>query len=126
MGGKSIGDGDWGGGLLLPASADLRNGLQFQLTPSFEASVDADRRGRHFAFGSVAGVGVALSDNVGITVETSLLRDYDPSGHTTELLAGASMAWQPSINIQLDIGASIGLNHISPDTQLAIGISKRF
>lgn len=126
LGGTAIGSGDWGAGLLVPISYDLNDDFQLQLTPEIGASVDSDRRGRHFSGGAVIGLGFSLSDHVGATLEVSGFRDRDPADATTELLAGLSLAWQPTASMQLDVGTAFGLNRNSPDAQLAVGFSGRF
>ncbi|CAN5275604.1 hypothetical protein BH10PSE12_BH10PSE12_09550 [soil metagenome] len=126
VGGSAIGDGDWGAGLIVPASFDLGAGLSLALTPELDAAVDEDGDGRHFAYGSVAGLGLDLTDSVSGTAEISLFRDEDPSGHASIALAGLSVAWQPSKALQLDVGTNIGLNANSPDEQIYFGVSRRF
>lgn len=126
IGGSPIGSHDWSGGLLIPMSFEVSDRVQLQATPEVDASVDGDGHGRHAAYGIVAGLGFGLSENTGITLEFSSFRDRDPAGHTIELLAGLSATWQPSKNVQLDIGGALGLNDDSPDVNLAVGISSRF
>jgi hypothetical protein len=126
VGGGAIGAGDWGAGLRAPFSVELGAGVALALTPEVDAAVDQDGSGRHLAYGSVAGLDLDLSDSVSGTAELSAFRDDDPSGHATQMLAGLSLGWQPSDDLQLDIGANLGLNHDSPDTQLYIGVARRF
>lgn len=125
-GGSAIGDGDWGAGLLLPVSFDIGHGLSLEWVPEIDAAVDEDRSGRHVAYGSVAGLGFDLSDSLSGTIEASLIRDDDPSGHTTETLAGLSFAWQPNGDMQFDIGVNAGLNADSPDGEVYFGVVRRF
>lgn len=126
VGGHTIGAGDWGAGLRAPVSIDLGAGVALALTPEVDAAVDEDGSGRHLAYGSVAGLDFDLSDSVSATAELSAFRDDDPSGHATQMLAGLSLGWQPSDDLQLDIGANLGLNQDSPDSQLYIGVARRF
>lgn len=126
VGGSAIGAGDWGAGLLLPVSRELPAGFQLALTGSIEAAVDADRDGRHLAYGAVAGVDVPLAETVGATVEMAAKRDKDSSGASTELLAAVSLAWSPSDSLQLDAGGNVGLNRNTPDLQLYLGLARRF
>jgi hypothetical protein len=126
VGGHAIGAEDRGAGLLVPVSFDLGAGLSFGLSPEIDAAVDEDGSGRHLAYGSVAGLGFALSDSVSGAAEVSAFRDRDPSAHATESLAGLSFAWQPSDTLQLDIGANLGLNGESADSQLYLGVVRRF
>ncbi|MEC3912299.1 transporter [Sphingobium sp. CR2-8] len=125
-GGSAIGDGDWGAGLIMPVSFELGSGLTLELTPEVDAAVDEDRSGRHLAYGSVAGLGFSLSDSLSGTIEASIMRDNDPVGHDTQALAGLSFAWQPSTDMQLDVGVNAGLNGDSPDSEVYFGIVRRF
>lgn len=126
VGGRAIGAGDWGAGLLAPVTLELSAGVELELTPEVDAAVDEDGSGRHLAYGSVAGLTFNLSDSLSSAAELSAFRDDDPSGHATRMLAGLSLGWQPSDDLQLDIGANLGLNHDSPDTQFYIGVARRF
>lgn len=125
VGGQSIGAGDWGAGLLLPASVEL-GGASLGLTPQLAAATDGDGKGRHLAYGATAGVGFGVSDNLSMAIEFAAVRDRDPAGHATELLGGISAGWQPDDDSQWDIGANIGLNDDSPDMQLYLGFVQRF
>ncbi|AUW60116.1 transporter [Sphingobium sp. SCG-1] len=123
---SAIGAGDWAAGLIVPVSVDIGAGLSLAVTPEIDANVDEDRDGRHLSYGTVAGLGVDLSKSINAAFEVSAFRDDDPSGHTTELLAAASLAWQASDNCQLDAGSAFGLNADSPDVRVYAGISRRF
>ena len=125
VGGQAIGAGDWGAGVVLPSSFDLGGGVSFEATGEMDAAVDEDRSGRHFAWGGILGVAFDISDAVTASVETSAIRDEDPAGHATEILAGLSLGWQPSKRSQFDVGLNLGLNHDSPDGQIYVGFSRR-
>ncbi|KMS61461.1 transporter [Sphingobium baderi] len=125
-GGRAIGAGDWGAGLLLPMSFDLGSGLSLEVMGEMDAAVDEDRDGRHPAYGGVLGLGFDVGEAVSAMVEASVLRDEDPAGHATEALAGLSLTWQPSDAMQIDIGLNAGLNRDSPDSEVYLGISRRF
>lgn len=125
LGGEGVGAGDWGAGMIVPVSFEL-GGLSLGFTPHVDAAVDSDGNGRHTAYGSVAGVGFNLSDDVSMAAEVSLTRDRDPDDHTTEALAGLSAGWQPDADSQWDLGANIGLNRDSPDVELYFGYARRF
>lgn len=125
VGGQAIGAGDWGAGVLLPSSFDLNDGVSLEATGELDAAVDEDRNGRHLAWGGIVGVQFDVGDAVTASVEASAIRDDDPSGHETELLAGLSLGWQPSKRSQFDVGLNLGLNHDSPDGQVYVGFSRR-
>jgi hypothetical protein len=126
VGGGTIGAGDWGGGLIVPISYGFSDAIGIAASPQVEAAVDADRHGRHLAFGSVVGLNLSLSDRLGAALEFQATRDEDPAGHTTETLAGLSFGWQPKDGLQFDVGAVAGLNSSSPDMELYVGIARRF
>lgn len=126
IGGNEVSAGDWGAGLVLPFSYDLPDGFSLQYTHEFDAAVDADGKGRHFATSGTIGLGRDISDSVGATAEVQIARDNDPAGKSTQALAGLSLGWTPSDNIQWDIGTNIGLNKAAPDIAIYGGISKRF
>lgn len=125
-GSDAVSAGDWGAGLLVPVSVEIRKGLSFAVTPEIDAAVDSDGDGRHLAYGSAIGLGISLADNVSMALETSLTRDDDPDGHSTTALAGVALAWQPRDDLQFDIGLVKGLNADSADVEIYTGFSKRY
>ena len=125
-GSDGIGAGDWGAGVLVPMSYELPHGFALDLTAEADAAVDADGNGRHFAYSAIFGLDMKLTDKVGATAELEAARDEDPSGHSTQLLAGLSAAWTPSDNLQLDLGTNLGLNRDAPDLEVYFGVARRF
>jgi hypothetical protein len=125
-GGRAIGAGDWSGGLLVPLSYELPHGLTLDFTGRVEAAADADRHGRHLAYGGIAGLDVSLPQDVTATLELSAQRDEDPGGRSTQLVGGLSLAWMARPDWQLDAGANAGLAGGAPDAELYVGIAHRF
>lgn len=121
-----VGAGDWGAGVSLPVSVALTDALSLAFTPQFDAAVDGDGAGRHLGFGTVTGLGFALSDTVGVATELALYRDRDPDGASTAVVGGLSAGWQPTDTLQFDIGVNIGLTATSPDAQIYFGVATRF
>lgn len=117
---------DWSAGILLPASVVLPRGLTLTVTPEIDAAVDAARKAHHTAFGSSAGVGWAMTDNVNFTAELAAFRDDDPAGHASICVAGLAAAWQTTPDSQVDFGINLGLNHASPDAEIYTGVALRF
>lgn len=126
VGRMPTGAGDWGAGLLVPLSYDLSETLNLQFTPEIDAAVDEDGNGRHLAYSGVAGLGIKLSEDLTTTLEVQLLRDRDPEEKTSQALAGVSLGYMVGDDLQLDCGVNAGLNHQSPDTEMYLGISRRF
>ncbi len=125
VGGKTIGAGTWGAGLIVPATYELSKTVSIALTPEIDAAPDEDRRGRHLSYGSVIGLDVALTSKLDGEIEFQAKRDQDPGGHVTQTFAAAALAWQPNDDLQFDIGAVAGLNRASPDIELYLGIARR-
>lgn len=122
---KPTGAGDWGAGLIIPASYELSDAISLYASPRGYAEVDEDGDGRHLAYGSVVGFDATV-DKLTTTVELSEMRNDDPAGHETETVAGLSLGYRPSENMQFDAGTNVGLNHHSPAVQLYVGLSRRF
>jgi hypothetical protein len=121
-----VGAGDWGAGVRLPIGLSLNDALSLSLTPEIDAAVDEDGNGRHAAYGSAAGINLKFSEKLGGSAELAAFRDDDPSGHSTQTFGALSLGWQPIDDLQLDIGATAGLNTKSPDVELYAGVSRRF
>jgi len=121
-----IGAGDWGAGLLVPVSYALTEVFTIEMTPEWDAAVDSDGKGRHGAYGSAAGLNMKLSEQWSMSVETQVIRDRDPAGHSIQALAGAFLAWQPKDRVQFDAGAQAGLNRNTPDVEIYFGITEKF
>ncbi|KQS01931.1 hypothetical protein ASG11_14015 [Sphingomonas sp. Leaf357] len=126
VGRSPVGAGDWGAGLVVPVTYDLSDALNFETTSEIDAAVDEDGRGRHVAFSETVGLGLALSKALTATAELQALRDDDPSGATTQMLAGVSLACVLGENLQIDAGANAGLNRDAPDMEVYLGVSRRF
>lgn len=125
-GGKAIGAGDWGAGLLVPLSLQVSDTVTLMLTPELDAAVDQDRSGRHIAYGTAGGVQLNAATNLSLSFEAQMLRDQDPMGHKSETLAGASAGYKVGEDTQVDIGAQFGVDANAPDVELSFGIARRF
>jgi len=126
VGGRALGAGDWGAGVLLPVAFDLSDVWSINLTPGIDAAVDGDRSGRHLAYGSAAGVSAKIGSGFTATIDAKLIRDDDPDDASTSAQASASLAWQPHPDTQFDVGAIAGFNRDTPDVELYVGVAQRF
>lgn len=126
VGRRPVGAGDWGAGIVVPVTYDLSDTLNLQSTSEADAAVDEDGHGRHRAFSETVGLGFKASKTLTVEVEGQIMRDDDPSGHTTQELSELSFAWMPKEDVQLDLGAIAGLDRVAPDLELVVGISRRF
>ena len=126
VGRRPIGDGDWGGGMLLPVTYEISDSVSVDLTPEVDAAVDDDGHGRHVAFSTAAGLAFKLGKSLTAMGEVQALRDDDPGGATTQAVAAASLAWLATDDLQFDLFGAVGLTHDTPDARLYAGIARRF
>jgi len=126
VGKQPIGAGDWGAGVLAPMSYEVSDSFSLVATTQVDAAVDEDGNGRHFAFDEVLGASAKLNDKLTFTAEYELLADRDPEGHRVQHISGLSLAWQPTDDLQLDVGTNIGLDTDAPDSEVYFGVSRRF
>jgi hypothetical protein len=126
VGGATLGAGDWGAGMVVPVTFDLSDTVNFATTTEFDAAVDGDGHGRHFAASETLGLGFKLSKALTASVEGQVLHDEDPAGKTTQDLASLSLAWAAKDDLQFDVGGVAGLNRDAPDIELYLGVSRRF
>jgi hypothetical protein len=127
VGAQGIGGAAWQGGVIVPISLPLNADWSLALSPQVDARADADGSGRHTGFGGAVGVGRSFGP-VALGAELWADRDEDPSGHVTSVSFDLTAAWTPAAakDLQLDASAYVGLNHDTPDLELAIGVAKRF
>lgn len=116
----------WSAGLLLPAGANLPAGFQLALTPEVDLAADADRHGRHIAYGGVVGLSHSLTANLTAGGELAAFEDADPAGHSLDARVSGSLAWQATPRLQIDLEADAGLSAGAPDTAVMIGFADRF
>jgi hypothetical protein len=124
---RSLGNGKWEGGLLVPIGYAIPNSpFSIGLTPEIDWAGDADGHGHHAAMAQVASLGFAASDRLNLSAEIWGAWDWDPGGTTRQASADAAAAWLLSNDVQLDAGANFGLNRVTPDLELYAGVSVRF
>ncbi|QJU59332.1 transporter [Sphingomonas sp. AP4-R1] len=123
---KDVGDGDWGGGLIVPASYKFDDTVSLEFSPEVQAAVNESGSGRHFAYGSAMGVQVHLNEHMRLTPELQFVRDNDPEHHVTMSNAALSFDVQPAKMTQLDVQAVAGLNRNTPDVELSFGVTHKF
>ena len=123
---RSLGNGKWEGGLLLPiAYAIPKSPFSIGLTPEVDWAADADGRGHHAGMAQVASLGWQASKKLTLSAELWGQWDWDPGGTTREASADGAAAYLLSKDVQLDGGANFGLNHETPDVELYGGLSVR-
>lgn len=124
---RSLGNGKWESGLLVPILLQLgKSPFSINLTPEIDWAADADGHGHHPAMAQVGSLGWAASDKLGISAELWGQWDWDPAGTTRQYSADGSVAYLLGDSVQIDGGANCGLNRNTPDIEVYAGVSKRF
>jgi len=124
---RSLGNGEWEGGLLIPIGYSIPNTpLGIGLTPELDWLADADGHGHHAAMAQVVSLGWEVTDRLSVSGELWGQWDWDPDGTVRQVSADASAAYLVSSDVQLDAGANFGLNRNTTDFELYAGVSKRF
>lgn len=124
---RSLGNGKWEAGLLVPILYSLgKSPFAINLTPELDWAADADRHGHHVAMAQVASFGWAATDKLNLSAEVWGQWDWDPAGTNRQASADGSVAYLVGNDVQLDAGANFGLNRRTPDLELYTGLSARF
>jgi len=116
----------WTAGLLLPTGVDLPAGFKLAVTPEVDLAADANRHGRHVAYGGVVGFSHALATDLTAGGELAAFEDSDPAGHSLDARWSGSLAWQVSPRLQVDFEADAGLSAGAPHSAVMIGFADRF
>jgi len=122
-----VGNGEWEGGLLIPAAFALPGGWSLGLAPEADVLANASGSGQHLALSLPVGLGHAVGPFLG-TVELWAQEDFDPAGSTRQYSLDFAAAWVPprTPDVQFDAGVNFGLNRAAPDAQVYFGVARRF
>jgi hypothetical protein len=124
---RSLGNGKWEGGLLVPILYSIgKSPLSINLTPEVDWAADADGHGHHAQMTQVASLGIQANEKLSLSAEIWGQWDWDPAGTVRQASADASAAYLVGKDVQLDAGANFGLNRNTPDVELYTGVSLRF
>jgi hypothetical protein len=126
VGRTPVGAGDWGAGVVLPLTYDVRDGVTLGLTGEVDAAVNEEGQGRHLAGSLTGGVALDVTDTLTGTLEAQWLRDDDPTGASTQWLAGAGLTWTVAPTRALYFEALHGLTRDTPDWRLYAGVAALF
>lgn len=122
-----LGNGKVEGGLLVPVAIPIGKGpLTLSLDPELDLLANQDGRGRHLATQQVLNLGMTLGSKVSASTEVWAMRDWDPAGAGKQASWDVAAAYQPTRDLQLDLGANVGLNSQTPDIEVYTGVSVRF
>jgi hypothetical protein len=123
---RSIGNGHWEGGLLIPAELALSDPLSLTLTPEIDWNSDGGGHGYHTRFAAVASLGVALGARWSASLDGLIGRESDGGDTAREAAAGFALAFLATPTLQFDIQADAGIARDTPDVELDAGFALRF
>lgn len=123
---RSIGNGAWEGGLLVPVIAQLAADWSLNLSPELDVAANADGRGHHVATAQLVNLGRPVGHDVTLSLELWGASDWDPAGRHRQASFDVGAAWLSSPALQFDGGVNWGLNRATPSLQAYLGVSQRF
>lgn len=121
-----IGNGHWEGGVAIPMSAAVGGGFTVTIGPELDALADADGHGRHLAVTNLVNIAHPLTGALSVAVEYWRQDNHDPSGRVKQESADIAFTYLVSPDLQLDLGANVGVNKATPDRQFYAGLSYRW
>jgi hypothetical protein len=120
-----LGQGGWGGGLRVPLALPLAGGFSLGASPSLGVVPNADRPGSHLAYSVAVALGRGFGDT-SLGAELWGLSNEDPSGRVRQASFDLTLAQLIGKSAQFDAGVNLGLNHATPQTEVYVGLSRRF
>jgi hypothetical protein len=124
---RSIGNGKWEGGLIVPIQYAIRKTpLVISLTPEVDWNADSDGRGYHAAMSNVANLGWQVTDKLNLSGEIWWQWEWDPAGTARQASADGAIAYLVNNRLQFDAGANLGLDRNTPDLELYVGVARQF
>lgn len=124
---RRIGNREWEGGVALPVQYTLPQGWTLTTSPEIDLLADStNANNRHAQLIGTVNVGKTLSSTVTAYAELWTAQNYDPAGTIRQYSADMAVAWLVGPKLQLDLGGNFGLNRLTPDAQVYLGLSTRF
>ncbi|MDR3511988.1 MAG: transporter [Caulobacteraceae bacterium] len=123
-----IGNGAVEGGLVTPLVFNLPRDWQLTIDPEADLLANASGAGRHANVSGLLSFSRPLSKTLTASVEVWGDANFDPAGTVRQYSFDLGLAWVPARhpNVQLDGGVNLGLNDVTPGTQVYLGLSQRF
>jgi hypothetical protein len=122
---SGIGNGKVEGGVAVPVSFALGKATM-SLGPEVDLLADADGSGRHVALVNLANVSAPVTPKLTAAIEIWSSFNLDPAKTVKQASADAALAYAVSNDLQLDLGANLGLTKDTPDFEAYAGVSVRF
>ena len=122
---EPIGNNTTDGGVITPISYPLPLNFTLLVEPEVDVIRNAANGGHHFNFVQLLNISHPVGKDLTVYGEIYSALGTDrgtPPVYTFDV----ALAWLVRANLQLDIGANIGLNSNAPNLQLYAGMSQRF
>lgn len=123
---RKLGNGAWEGGVIVPVTIGLVDGINLNLGPEVDILADTDGSGHHAQLVGLAALSTTLPKGFGASVELWTAQSLEQGRRGQRYSFDAAFTYQSRPDVLLDLGVNIGLNKQTPDTQLYIGASKLF
>ena len=123
---NGLGNGRLEGGMAVPISFGLPGSATMTLGPELDVLADADGNGRHLALVNILNVSGPIGSRLTLAGEIWTNLNFDPDGTIEQASLDVAVAYAVSNDLQLDIGANIGLTRETPDVETYVGVSVRF
>lgn len=113
------------GGVAVPVNISVPGGWTVTLGPQLDILADSDGRGHH---AGVTGLFNVARQFGPFTLYNEIWASHnpDPAGTLRQASYDVALAWLASNELQVDIGANIGLTRATPGLVVSIGVSRRW
>lgn len=122
---RNLGNNQVEGGLLAPLSLNMPLGFTLVLQTEIDALKNANDGGKHANFINLVNLSREIVPK--LTGQLEFFADaVNDKGQSNIYTVDAALAYLVTPNLQLDVGANLGVSKAAPDIQAYFGISQRF
>ena len=124
---RNVSSGGVEGGVIAPFTVSLPSDFSLTLQTEVDALRNSDNPGTHVAFTDIINVTHPVPGIKDLTATVELYSSVLTERHTPDVYTfDTALAYLVQPDLQLDVGANIGLNHGAPDYQVYSGVAHRF
>ena len=124
---RNVSSGGVEGGVIAPFTVSLPSDFSLTLQTELDALRNSDNPGTHVAFTNIVNLSHPVPGIKDLTATVEFYSSVLTERHTPDVYTfDTALAYLVQPDIQLDIGANIGLNRGAPDYQIYSGVAHRF
>ena len=124
---RNVSAGGVEGGVIAPFTVSLPSDFNLTLQTELDALRNSDNPGTHVAFTNIVNLTHPVPGIKDLTATVEFYSSVVTERHTPDIYTfDTALAYLVQPDLQLDIGANIGLNHGAPDYQIYSGVAHRF